>query len=139
MSKGRRVSKAERRKRQQKRASDNSDVIQDTAAVFTCFHETARDFAYQCESGSDDLEIDLAFNSLAYEIWQDHPRARALAVALADFIAERRRHLEALADLGRRFDALAQQELHEHLDPPEKYRALVRDRLFPDPRSAPST
>jgi hypothetical protein len=114
------------------------DVVQDTAARFTCSTKTAADFAAQCLSRREDLDCDIIFNRLAHEIWVGRPgRAEELAAALADLLAERHRHDAALAALGQRFRALAQEERHEHLAPPEDYRALVRQRVFEDPLPPP--
>jgi hypothetical protein len=115
-----------------KRLSDEDALVQDTAGVFTCVTKTAEDFAYQCDSACDDLEGDLVYNRLAHEIWSGHPdRAPALIEALAELAAERQRHLDALTALGQRFDQLAADDRHDHLEPLQTYQELVRRRLFP--------
>jgi hypothetical protein len=134
------ISPGERELRQRKRQQRlQADVVQDTAAVFTCSTEIADDFAAQCESRREELEIDLAFNQVACEIWAGRlGRSQDLADALSALAAERQRHLDAIAELGRRLAALAADEAlaHQHLDPVEEYRELVRQRLFPDPSPA---
>jgi len=121
--------KLERRERRQ-----TTDLIMDTAARFTCSTEVAEDFAYQCSSGRTDVEGDLLYNRVAHEIWQDRPgHGQQIAEALAAFIVERERYMQALAELGQRFSALAKQgPQHEHLDPVEKYQELIRSRIFPE-------
>jgi hypothetical protein len=110
------------------------DVVRDTAAVFTCSHKTAADFAAQCHSRREDLACDITFNRLALEMWTGRPgRAAELAAALNALLAARQRHDDELASLGRRLSALAEENLHEHLDPPEAYCDLVRQRVFESP------
>jgi hypothetical protein len=41
-----------------------------------------------------------------------------------------------LAELGKLLRAFAAEDTHEHLDPPEALRDLIRQRLFP-PEPAP--
>lgn len=119
-----------------KRATDEFDgVIRDTAAVLSCLHETSQDFAYQCKTNGEDLEGDLRFTQLAYEIWQHEKSSHAqeLAVALADLRAARQQHLAALAVLGERFIKLEKENTHEHLDVPSY--DYVRSSLFPESAS----
>ncbi len=141
MSRGPKLTKQEKHRRtgRNKQPEDaRADVVADTAAVFTCSKEIADDFAYQCHSRAEDLEMDLDFTRVALDIWHDQPgQGSALTDLLTALAAERERHLAAILELGRRFDALAAQDIHEHLDPAEKYRDYVRQRLFPD--SAPQT
>lgn len=138
MARRNRVSKARKRERRRRRHAETvgfEQLVQDTAARFTCFALTCDDFAYQCQSGREALECDLAFNRVAAEIWAGRPGgARELAEALAALAAERERHLGAITVLGERFEALAadHQGLHEHLEPIECYRDLVRRRIFPN-------
>jgi hypothetical protein len=137
MSRGRKLTKAEKRgrretrDRKQQQEQKMDDVVQDTAARFTCSTETADDFAFHCHDRAADLDLDLTFARLAYEIWQDKPQP-SLVAALADLVAEEQRHHDALVELGRRFDALVSEQGHHHLDPPESYRPLIRQRLRPD-------
>jgi hypothetical protein len=123
--------RAERQRRQEERAkTEFVDVIQDTAGTFTCSHELAHDYAWQCGHSIEELEGELLFNRIAGEIWRDHTgNARELAQTVADFLAERERHRAALSDLEKRFLVLADTDSHEHLEPIETYRELVRDRL----------
>jgi hypothetical protein len=138
MSRGRKLTKAEKRQRRERRErrdgeqhqdSDFDDFVQDTAARFTCSTETAADFAFHCQSRGTDLDVDLALARLAQEIWQDKSQA-SLVAALADLASEEQRHRDALVALGQRFDALANEQNHQHLDPPEDYRLLIRQRIL---------
>jgi hypothetical protein len=135
MSRGRKLTKAEKRRRrgrrdsEQHRDTDFDDFVQDTAARFTCSTETAADFAFHCQGRANDLDVDLALARLAQEIWQDKSQP-SLVAALADLAAEEQRHRDALAALGRRFDSLASEQGHHHLDPPEDYRLLIRQRIL---------
>ena len=133
--------KNQRKPRPKTEAERDEDLVKDTAGIFTCDVETANDFCDQCETRLQDLECDLAYNDLAHEIWApESSRVGDLVAALAELAAERRRHESALADLLARFVALAADKPHVHLDPPEKYRDLVRARIFAKPSSpaAPS-
>lgn len=137
MSRGRKRTNQEKRRRQRENDREHKrfgDVVADTAARFTCSVETAQDFAYQCDERCEGLDCDLAFNRVAHEIWagREGP-TQPLAEALAELLAERQRHFEALTALGERFAALARVEEHHHLDPPEAYRDLIRQRVFDEP------
>src|SRR5690606_41962089 len=105
------------------------------AATLTCAAETADDFAYQCTRAQQELDLDLIVQRLALEIWREHPdRAPALLDAFEDLLAERLRHREMLERIGQRLQTLADDPaFHIHLDSLEKYRDLVRSRLFPRP------
>jgi len=124
-----------RRQREQHEVAQQNNVVQDTAARFTCAAETADDFAYQCTRAQQELDLDLIVQRLALEIWREHPdRAPALLDAFEDLLAERLRHREMLERIGQRLQTLADDPaFHIHLDSLEKYRDLVRSRLFPRP------
>jgi len=122
-----------RRRRHRREAQRQDDVVQDTAARFTCAAETADDFAYQCAQAQQPLDIDLLFHRLALEIWNERPaRAEELVAALEELLAERMRYRETLQRIGQRLQSLADDpSFHIHLEPPEAYRELVRRRVFP--------
>ena len=123
-----------RRKQELQERRQDTNLIMDTAARFTCSTEVAEDFAYQCSRGREDVEYDLLYNRVAHEIWRDRPGpAQQIAEALASFAGERERYVHALQELEKRFSALAQQgPQHEHLEPVEKYQELIRSRIFPE-------
>jgi len=124
-----------RRARKTQQLQRQSDVVHDTAARFTCAAETADDFAYQCTHALEELDINLLFNRLALEIWNEPPeRAEPLVTALQELLAERLRHRDTLQRLGQRLQSLADDPaLHIHLEPLDAYRELVRNRVFPEP------
>jgi hypothetical protein len=128
-----RTDKRRRRQQAQQRQRD-LDLIRDIAATYTCSTEIAQDFLEQCIDGIEGIAADLDFNKVAHEMWHDHPGAgQQIAETLAAFIEVREKYLRALQDLKPRFEALVQQApQHEHLDPIEKYRELVRARMFAD-------
>lgn len=138
MSRGKKLTKAERRRRKKLQDSDFDNLVQDTAARFSCSTEIANDFADQCQSRAEDLEFDIIFTRLANEIWQDKSEAPLLALC-DDLLAEAQRHREVIIELGRRFRALAAEERHHHLDPPHALRPLIRQRLFPEPPPSPES
>lgn len=123
------------RRQAQREAEQQNAVVQDTAGRFTCAAETADDFAYHCTHALETLDYDLLVHRLALEIWREHPdRAPALLETLEELLAERMRHREMLERLGQRLETIAEDSaFHIHLEPLEKYRALVRSRLFPQP------
>jgi len=123
------------RRQAQREAEQQNAVVQDTAGRFTCAAETADDFAYQCTHAQEALDFDLLVHRLALEIWREHPdRAPALLETLEELLTERMRHREMLEHIGQRLQTLADDPaFHIHLEPLEKYRALVRSRLFPQP------
>jgi hypothetical protein len=116
-------------------AEQQNAVVQDTAARFTCAAETADDLAYHCTHAMETLDFDLLFHRLALEIWREHPdRAPALLETLEELLIERLRHREMLERIGQRLETIAEDPaFHIHLEPIEKYRALVRSRIFPQP------
>lgn len=137
MARPRKRNMSRRSKRQPRRpprtgAALVDDLVRDTAARFTCSTKTLSNFLYQCDADTADLDCDILYNDVAAEIWKDH--SADLANVLADFAAERKRHLATLADIRRRLAALdADTSLdHLHLDPVENYRALIRSRVFGD-------
>ena len=123
--------RAGRQKQQEKRAkTETEELIQDTAAVFTCSYELASDFAWQCGDNVEDLESDILFNQIAIKIWRDHSGPmKELPQVLTDLLTEKERHRAALTDLELRFKNLADMNHHEHLEHIETYREMVRDRL----------
>jgi hypothetical protein len=128
-------SREEKRWRRQVEQKRQNDVAQDSAATLTCAAETAGDFAYQCAHEQEEQAFDLSFLRLALEIWREHPQAAPpVLAALEELLTEQLRHQQVLARLGQRFEDLAADpSLHIHLDPIDRYRQLVRTRLFSEP------
>jgi hypothetical protein len=117
----------------EKKRQDN--VVKDSAASLTCAADAAGDFAYQCNHQQEELDFDLPYLNLALEIWRESPQAPpALLAALDELLTELLRHRETLTRMALTFEQLAADPtLHIHLDPIERYRELVRSRLFPEP------
>ena len=128
----RKLSKSEReRRRSQRDAQDLALLVKDTAEVFRSSFDTGEDCAAECNRRRDDLDADLKYRRLTYEIWQNRPGAESLASAMADLLAENERHLVAMTDLCRRFVDLGHRDaidiiLGADVVPDE----LVRSRLF---------
>jgi len=129
------LSKAEKEARRTRRdAQELAALVKDTAAVFRSSFDTGEDCAAECDNRRADLLADLGYRRLSHEIWQGRPGAEALASAIADLIAENERHVAAMVDLGRRFEALGQQEVDDIvLDAHAVPADFVRSRLFPPP------
>lgn len=130
----RKPNRAEREDRRETQAErDFQNVVIDTAATFTCSTNIAGDFAWQCGQGAVDLASDILFLRIAHEIWGSHANdSKELARAIAEFLTEHERHQAALRTLEARFTQLEEGDAHEHLEPIETYRDLVRDRLNSD-------
>jgi hypothetical protein len=124
----------------QKRASQDDDLVSDTAATFSCLWKTTRDFLHQCQDHREGLEADIAFHRIALAIWQGREgQAEKLSSTLSEFLEARTRFLGELSAFELRFAELEKTVGHEHLDPVEHYRDIVRGMLFPEEtRSEPS-
>ena len=130
------VSREEKRWRRQRETQRQNDVVQHSAAVLTCAAETAGDFAFLCTEAQKELDLDLPYLRLALEIWSEppNPSIPPLVAALDALLTERLRHRDALNRIEQQLDHLkADPSLHIHLDPIERYRDLVRLRLYPPP------
>jgi hypothetical protein len=143
MSRGKKLTKAEKRRRKKIRDRDQDrdqgfeNFVQDTTARFTCSTETAGDFASHCHERAGDLVVDLNLARVAHEIWHDKSQP-SLVAALADLATEEKRHRDALTELARRFDVIADERSHHHLDPPDAYRPLIRERLLSEDPQPPA-
>ncbi len=132
----RNVRKQKRQRRQQHERQQEHNVVEHSAATLSCAAATAADFAGQCTQDLEDLDRDLPYLRLALEIWREQPQSttEALLAALEELLSERLRHQQALNQIGQQLEHLAADpSLHIHLDPIERYRELVRQRLFPQP------
>jgi len=139
MPSGRKLSRTERRKRQQTREADKfNTMLKEIAEAFSCSTEIATDFADQCELNRDNLEADLAFSDLALAVWQGRPGVEDLVAALVELRETRQRHLDVMAAFVSRFRHLAATDkAHVHLDSDAISPDLVHRMVFPDPPSAP--
>ena len=127
----RKKNRQEKNWRRQLEKKRQDDVVKDSAATLTCAAETAGDFAYQCTHQQEELDFDLPYLHLALEIWRESPQAPpSLLAALDELLTELLRHRETLTRLALTFEQLAADPtLHIHLDPIERYRQWVRQRL----------
>jgi hypothetical protein len=132
---GKKLTKTEKRShRLDKDAQELDALVKDTAAAFRSSHEVVEDSATECDRRRADLEADLQYRRLAYEIWRGRPGAAPIASAMADLIAENERHLVAIKQLCRRFDELSKNPMcQEDLGPDVVPEDLIRRRLFSDP------
>lgn len=123
-----------RLKQQVTQRQKDIDLIRDTAGTFSCSTEITKDFLFQCTDGIEAIEADLAFNRVAHEFWQDRPgHGQQIAAALAAFIQARESYLRVLTDLKPKLtDLAAKIPEHDHLEPIDKYREIVRARMFAD-------
>ena len=132
---GKKLTKTEKRARLlDKDALELDALVTDTAAAFRSSREIVEDSATECYRRRDDLEADLKYRRLPYEIWRGRPGAEPIASAMADLIAENERHLVAIEQLCRRFDDLLKNPpCDETLGPDVVPDDLIRRRLFSDP------
>lgn len=116
MSRGRKPTKAEKRRRRQPRpASPPDDAVEDLIEGIACSRAAADDYAGMCDARIADLDPDLALADLAATLWRG--RESPLSTALAELAAECQRHRDVLVALAQRFDVLATADsLHDHLD-----------------------
>ncbi len=132
---GKKLTKTEKRARRlDKDAQELDALVRDTAEAFRSSFEIVEDSATECERRRADLEADLKYRRLPYEIWRGRPGAEPIASAMADLIAENERHLVAIEQLCRRFDDLSKNPpCHETLGLDVVPDELIRRRLFSDP------
>jgi len=90
----------------------------DGAPGAVCSHTTAAEYAAMCNQRSEAVAKDLAMAEVGTSIWD--PRrggAPDLGAALADLVAECRRHADALQAITERLSALENSEsIHDHLE-----------------------
>jgi hypothetical protein len=127
------ITNADRERRRDERLAKEQDVIvQDTLARVTCTVKTAEDMTAQCECRLEEIEGDLTFAGLAFDVWRRQSAGQELVPLLEQLLAEQRRHAEVMGALAQRFDVLTQRE-HEHLSPDAVDLAWLRGVLFPQP------
>lgn len=111
------------------------DVVQHSASVLSCATEAADEMAAVCDQHVQNLTIDVPYVRLAVEIWAEHPdTAQPLRSALEELLQAFSQQLQIIKDIQQQLQRLAADPSpHIHLDPIERYRQLVRERLFPEP------
>lgn len=123
-------------------AERDKALVDNVTRIFTCFTEIAHDFGHQCGANLEDLECDIDYNRLALEMWSGGPgRAPELIEVLSDYLALRERHQAALTAIQPRLAALLATPAHDHLDPPDHWREVVRQRICgaPSPLDSPAS
>jgi hypothetical protein len=132
MKRKKKLSRSEREKRKEIRIErDTEELIENTAQTFTCTHEIANDFAYQCSDQAINLEADILFTQIAIEIWDQKsaPITVPLVKTLKELLIAREHHYKNLLELETQFKRLVELNEHEHLEPLDPYTDLIRGRL----------
>ena len=115
-------------------AERDDALVADITRIFTCYTEIAHDFVHQCGANLEDLDCDILYNRMAIEMWSGGPgRAAELVEVLNDYLALRERHHAALNALQPRLAELLATPAHDHLEPIEHWRDLVRKRILSAP------
>lgn len=119
------------------RPKSTDQLISDTLSSFTCATHIAHDFLHQCVDELESLDCQLDYNQLALQMWSDGANEVAQLVScLADYLAARERHRDALIALRHRLTTLLATPNHQHLDPAQ-WREAVRQRVLFVPPSTP--
>lgn len=130
MTRSKKIKKNNKKDRLQRQ----EEVVQDSAAVLSCATKAADEIAGVCDHLLQELSVELPYLRLALEIWAEHPElAQHLRSVLTELLEASERYNAALHQAGKELQRLADDPApHIHLDPIERYRQLVRERLFPD-------
>ena len=123
----------EKRSRRKQRQREEEEVVRDSATALTCSTEAADDMAGVCDHLLEELEFERIYMRLALEIWGEHSElAKPLKAVVADLLAASETYNDALLAAGRRLECLADDPAPAvQLKDIERYRQLVRQRLFP--------
>jgi hypothetical protein len=121
--------------REQRDRQRDENIVQHSAAVLSCATEAADEVAGVCDHLLEELSIELPYLRLALEIWNEHPElAQPLKAVLVELLEASVSYNQALHMAGEQLQRLAADPApHIHLEPIERYRQLVRQRLFLDP------
>ena len=130
-----------KRKREQKQAQRqqrdrlrDENIVQHSATVLCCATEAADEIAGVCDHLLEELSVELPYLQLALEIWNEHPElAQPLRAVLVELLQASVSYHQALHQAGEQLQRLASDPApHIHLEQIERYRQLVRERLFPE-------
>lgn len=123
-----------KRAREDRDRQRQEELVRHSASVLSCATEAADEIAGVCDHLLQELSIELPYLRVALEIWAEHPElAQPLRAVLTELLELSERYNEALNRAGKELQRLAADPApHIHLDPIERYRQLVRERLFPD-------
>jgi hypothetical protein len=136
-----RGNKAKENSRQDKRVREQRDrqrqqeaFVQHTAGALSCATKAADEIAGVCDHLIQELSMELPYLRLALEIWNEHPElAQPLRTVLTELLEASVAYHSLLHRAGQQLQSLASDPSpHTHLEPIERYRHLVRQRLFPD-------
>jgi hypothetical protein len=135
-----RRNKGKQKNNQGQRAGEDRDrqrqeeFVQHSAAVLSCATEAADEIAGVCDHLIEELSFELPYLRLALEIWDEHPElAQPLRNVLAELVELSVAYDQTLHRAGQQLQRLAADPgPHTHLEPIERYRRLVRERLFPE-------
>ena len=130
---GRGKKKGNREVQLAKAEKENDDVAQHSAAVLTCATKAARQFVVIGKHYLKDLEVDIPYLEVALEIWAQNPElAQPLRSTLEELLQEMISHCQTLKAINAKFEGMAANPgPHIHLDPVDRYRRLISERLFP--------
>lgn len=140
-----RRNKSKQKNNQGKRVADDRDrlrqqeeVVEHSAAVLSCATEAADEIAGVCDRLIEELSFELLYMRLALEIWDENPKlAQPLRTVLAELVELSVAYDQALHRAGQQLQRLAADPSpHTHLEPIERYRRLVKERLFPETPSS---
>jgi len=134
-NKGNRKREEKRARREQRDRQRDEDIVQHSASVLSCATEAADEIAGVCDHLLEELEVELPYLRLALEIWNEHPElAQPLRAVLVELLEASVSYNQALHKAGQQLQRLAADPApHVHLEPIERYRQLVKERLFCDP------
>jgi len=133
-----RRNKSKQQNQQDKPASEHrqpqEEFVQHSAGVLSCATEAADEIAGVCDHLIEELSIELPYLRLALEIWNEHPElAQPLRTVLVELLEASVTYNQVLHRAGQQLQRLASDPSpHTHLEPIERYRRLVRERLFPE-------
>jgi hypothetical protein len=134
-NKGKRKREEKQARGQQRHSQRDENLVQHSAAVLSCATEAADEIAGVCDHLLEELEVELPYLRLALEIWNEHPElAQPLRAVLVELLQASVSYNQALHKAGQQLQSLAADPApHIHLEPIERYRRLVRERLFSEP------
>jgi hypothetical protein len=140
-NKGKQQNRQDKRAREQRdRQREEEEFVQHSASVLSCATEGADEIAGVCDHLIEELSIELPYLRLALEIWNEHPElAQPLRTVLVELLEASVAYNEVLHRAGQQLRRLASDPgPHIHLEPIERYRRLVRERLLPESESPPT-
>jgi hypothetical protein len=135
-NKGREKNRQDKHVREQRdRQRQQEEFVQHSAAVLSCATEAADEIAGVCDHLIEELSMELPYLRLALDIWKEHPElAQPLRTVLTELLEASVTYHSLLHRAGQQLQHLAADPSpHTHLEPIERYRRLVKERLFPDP------